>query len=405
MNLFHAGLPRRTLLGAGAAIVAAGSARAAAGPIRIGVLNDQSGPYADVNGPGSVAAARLAVEEFGGAALGMPVEVLAGDHQNKPDIALAIANRWFDEEGVDVAMDLANSAVALALQDVVRQRGKISIPVGAITSDLSGKACSPNAIQWAQDSWSNSVSLVRALMQKGIDSFYYITVDYAFGISIVTDGEREIQRLGGRFAGSIRHPTGTSDFSSYLLAAQASGAKAVVLANAGTDLITAIKQAHEFGLTDSQTLGAPNIYLTDIHALGLQMAQGLSYVTSWYWDMDEPSRAWAKKFYARIGKMPNDLQAAVYSATLHYLKGVAKSGTRDALQVIGAMRAMPVEDCFAKHGTIREDNKMVFDRYTARVKKPAESKADWDFLELTAKVPADQAFRPLSEGGCALVKT
>jgi branched-chain amino acid transport system substrate-binding protein len=395
---------RRALLGASAASLAVGRARAADKPIRIGVLNDQSGPYADVNGPGSVVAARLGVEAMGGSALGLPVEVLVGDHQNKPDIAVAIARKWFDEDGVDVVMDLANSAVALAMLDVVKQRNKISIPVGAITSELSGKSCSANSVQWAQDSWSNSVSTVRAFMEKGIKSFFYITVDYAFGIAIETDGKREIERLGGKFAGSVRHPTGTADYSSYLLQAQGSGAQVVVFANAGADTIAAIKQAHEFGLTPAQTLAAPNIYLTDIHALGLPMAQGLSYVTSWYWDMDDPSREWAKKFHAKIGKMPNDLQAAVCSATMHYLKGLAKSGTRESLATLAAMRALPVEDFFAKHGVIRADNKMVFDRYVARVKAPGESKGAWDYLALTGKVPAEQAFRPLADGGCPLVK-
>ncbi len=396
---------RRQLLLGATATAAAGfgrRARAAGAPIRIGVLNDQSGPYADINGPGSVVAARLAVEEFGPEVLGLPIEILVGDHQNKPDTAMTIARQWFAEGGVDVVADLANSAVALALQDLVRERDTISIPVGAITSELNGKFCSPNSLQWAQDSWSNSVPLIGELMKKGIDSFFYVTVDYAFGIAIEQDGKTEIERLGGKFLGSVRHPTGTTDFSSYLLSAQASGAKAIVLANAGSDLITALKQAGEFGIT--QTLSAPSIYLSEINGAGLEATQGLTYIESWYWDMDEPSRAWAKKFQAKLGKMPNNLQAAVYSCTLHYLKGLQKSGTRESLATIAAMKTMPVTDCFAKHGVIRADNKMVFDRYLARVKTPAESKGKWDYIKLGDTIPADRAFRPLAQSACPMVK-
>lgn len=399
-------LSRRALFGtaaaAGLTLVARPSR--AAGPIRIGVLADMSGPYADIGGPGSVVAARLAVQDFGGTVLGRPIEVLSADHQNKTDIGVGIARQWLGPDGVDLILDMGNSAIALALQGLVREADRIAIPVSAVTSDLSGKACSPNSIQWAQNNWSNAVALMRALRAAGKTTFFFVTVDYSFGLSLEADASAEILRSGGKVLGAVHHPLGISDFSSFLLQAQSSGADVVVFASAGADVVNAIRQAAEFGLTPKQTATAPSFYLSDVHGLGLPRGQGLVVVQSWYWDLSDATRAWAKRFYAQRNAMPNDIHAADYSAVTHWLHGIAKAGTDEAHAVIAAMKAMPVRDVFTDDGTIRADNKMVFSRYLMRVKTPGQSKAPWDLLELISKIPADQAFRPLGETGCPLGK-
>jgi branched-chain amino acid transport system substrate-binding protein len=393
-------LSRRALLGAALAVPSI-AARAAT-PFRIGVLVDESGPYHDIGGPGSAEAARMAAEDFGGTVLGRPIEIVTADHQNKTDIGVAIAREWLGPGGVGMILDMGNSAIALAVQGLVRDANRVAIPVSAVTSDLAGKACSPNSIQWAQNNWSNAVALMRALRTAGKRTFFFITVDYAFGISLQADAATEIKASGGRVVGSVRHPLNTSDFSSYLLAAQSSGADVVVFASAGNDVVTAIEQAAEFGLTPKQTATAPSFYLSDVHAIGLARGQGLVIVQSWYWDLNDASRAWAKRFYARRQRMPNDVQAADYSAVLHYLRGVATAGTMDGRAVIAAMRAAPVRDMFTQDGHIRADNKMVFSRDLMRVKAPAESHAPWDYLSLLATIPADQAFQPMGESGCTL---
>jgi branched-chain amino acid transport system substrate-binding protein len=403
------GLSRRTLLGtalaAGLTINPTRSRAADGAPIRIGVIGDQSGPYADVAGPGSVEAARLAAEDVGGKVLGRPVEVLAGDHQNKSDIGVAIAREWLGPGGVDMILDMGNSAIALAIQGIVRSANRVAIPVSAVTSDLSGKACSPNSIEWAQDNWSNSVALIRALRAAGRKTFFFVTVDYAFGIELESSATAEINRSGGKVVGSVHHSLDTTDFSSFLLQAQSSGADVVVFASAGANLITAIGQANEFGITAKQVVTAPSFYLSDVHAIGLERAQGLLLVQSWYWNLDDTTRAWAKRFFERRKRMPNDIHAADYSATLHYLRGIAKAGTDEAGAVIAAMRATPVNDIFTKSGVIRPDNKMVFNRYLTKVKTPQASKAPWDYLDVVATIPADQAFRSIAEAGCNFNKT
>ncbi len=395
-------LSRRVLLTGGLALAAA-PARAAE-PVRIGVLADMSGPYADIGGPGSVEAARMAVADFGGSVLGRPIEVLAADHQNKTDVGVSIAREWLGPRGVGLILDMGNSAIALALQGLVREANRVAIPVSAVTSDLTGKACSPNSIQWAQDNWSNGVALMRALRKAGKRTFFFVTVDYSFGISLENDAAAEVRRSGGQVVGAVRHPLNTTDFSTYLLKAQASGADVVVFASAGTDTVTAIEQAHEFGLTPRQVLTAPSFYLSTAHAIGLEKAQGLQVMQSWYWDLTDATRAWAKRFYASRQSMPNDVHAADYSAVGHYLKAVAKVGGLDGRAVIAAMRAAPIHDVFTADGRIREDNKMVFTRDLMRVKAPAESKGPWDLLALVGTIPPDQAFRPVSEGGCPFVK-
>ncbi len=400
-------LSRRALLGAAAAsglTLIARPAAAAGAPIRIGVLADMSGPYADIGGPGSTLAAKMAVEDFGGTVLGRPIEVLSADHQNKTDIGVGIARQWLGPDGVDLILDMGNSAIALALQGLVRDADRIAIPVSAVTSDLAGKACSPNSIQWAQNNWSNGVALMRALRAAGKTTFFFVTVDYSFGLSLEADASAEIVRSGGKVLGAVHHPLGISDFSSFLLQAQSSGADVVVFASAGADVVNAIRQAAEFGLTPKQTVTAPSFYLSDVHGLGLQRGQGLVVVQSWYWDLSDATRAWAKRFFAQRNRMPNDIHAADYSAVTHWLRAMQKAGTDEALAVLAAMRAMPVRDVFTDDGVIRADNKMVFSRYLMRVKTPAASKAPWDYLELISKIPADQAFRPLGESGCPLGK-
>jgi branched-chain amino acid transport system substrate-binding protein len=399
-------LSRRAVVaaGVGAGFALAPPARAAT-PLRIGVLVDMSGAYSDIGGAGAVTAAQMAVADFGSSVLGRPIEVLSADHQNKTDVGVAIAREWLGPKQVALILDMGNSAIALAVQGLVRDADRVAIPVSAVTSDLSGPACSPNSIQWAQDNWSNGVALMRALRAAGKQTFFFITVDYSFGLSLEADARAAIERSGGKVVGAVRHPLNTSDFSAYLLQAQASGAEVVVFASAGTDTVTAIEQAHEFGLTPRQALTAPSFYLTTAHAIGLERAQGLLVMQSWYWDMNDATRAWAKRFQARIGRMPNDVNAADYSAVGHYLRAVATAGTDEGRAVIAAMRAAPVDDLFTRDGRIRDDNKMVFTRYLMRVKTPADSHGPWDLLATVAAIPPDQAFRPMNEGGCPLVKT
>ena len=395
--------PRRALLGAGVGLAAAGRARAAE-PFRIGVLADMSGAYADVSGAGSVVAARLAVADFGAQVLGRPIEVVSADHLNKTDVGVAIAREWLGPGKVNLILEIGNSAVALALQTLVREADRVAIPVSAVTSDLTGKACSPNSIHWAQDNWSNGVGLMRAVLASGKRTFFFVTVDYSFGLSLEADAAGAIAKAGGKVLGRVRHPLNTTDFSSYLLQAQTSGAEVVVFASAGHDAVTAIEQAHEFGLTPKQVLAAPSFYLSTAHAIGLAKAQGLLVMQSWYWDTNDETRAWAQRFFRARQRMPNDCHAADYSATLHYLRAVAQTGTNAGRTVIAAMRAAPVVDVFTKDGRIRPDNKMVFTRDLMRVKAPAQSKGEWDLLELIGTVPPDQGFRPLGEGGCPMVK-
>jgi branched-chain amino acid transport system substrate-binding protein len=349
-----------------------------------------------------VKAARMAIEDYGGTALGRKIELLVADHQNKVDVGMAIAREWYDEKGVRAIFDITNSGVALALQDLAKARKRLVIFDSASSSDLTGKACSPNGFQWNADNWSNGVSLMRLLIQDKRDSFFFITADYAFGASLEADARAAIAAAGGTTVGAVRAPLNTADFSSYLLSAQASGAKVVVLANTGADLSTALKQANEFGLTPAQYIATPITYLSDVNALGLPIAHGLVFMQSWYWDLDEATRAFAGRFFARTKRMPNDNQAALYSSVLHYLEAVKAAGTDDAAAVAAAMRAAPIRDVFTGHGIVRADGRVVYDRYLVRVKEPAESKYPWDYLTILARIPADSAFRPLGTTGCRM---
>ena len=368
----------------------------------IGVMNDESGPYADLAGPGSVEIARMAVEDFGGAVLGKPVELLAADHQNKVDVGLAIARKWYDEQGARAIFDITNSGVALAIQALAKERNRLVIFDSASSSDLTGKACSPNGIQWNADNWSNGVALMRLLIREKLDSFFFITADYAFGASLEADARNAIAKAGGTVVGGVRSPLNTADFSSYLLDAQASKAKVIVFAITGADLSNALKQANEFKLAPAQYLATPITYLSDVNALGLPVAHDLTFMQSWYWDLNDETRAFSKRFYARRQRMPNDNQVALYSSVRHYLEAVATAGTDDTGAVTKAMRAAPIHDIFTDHGTIRPDGRVLYDRYLTRVKTPAESKYPWDYLTVVAKIPAAEAFRPPGAGGCTL---
>jgi branched-chain amino acid transport system substrate-binding protein len=378
------------------------SAQGAGEPLRIAVLNDQTGPYADLAGPGSVHAARMAVADFGASVLGRPIEVLVGDHQNKPDVGLSLVREWFGPGRVSMVMDFANSAVSLGAQPLARQFDKIAVHVSSTSSDITGKGCSPNSFQWAQTTYADAAALFQPLLRAGKKTYFFVTVDYVFGLSTEADATRAITAGGGRVVGSVKHPLNTADFGSYLMSATTSRAEVVVIASSGSDMANAVKQAAEFGLTRRQSVVTPICYLTDVHALGLQAAQGLQFVQSWYWDLDEASRDWAKRFSGRTGRMPTDLQAAAYSAALHYLRGVKAAGSADTQPVLAAMRSTPVQDMYTRNGRIQANGKMVFDLYLMRVKSPDQSKAAWDYFETVARVPAAESFPSAEASGCPL---
>jgi len=325
-------------------------------------------------GPGSVEMARMAIEDFGGAVLGKPIELLVADHQNKVDVGLAVARQWYDERGVRAIFDITNSGVALAIQDLAKSRDRLVIFDSASSSDLTGKACSPNGVQWNADNWSNGVALMRLLIREKLDSFFFITADYAFGASLEADARDAIAKAHGTVVGAVRSPLNTADFSSYLIAAQGSKAKVIVFAITGADLSNALKQASEFKLAPSQYLATPITYLSDVNALSLDVAQGLTFMQSWYWDLEDRTREFAKRFYARRGRMPNDNQVALYSSVRHYLEAVAKAGTDETAAVMEAMRAAPIHDVFTDNGTVRADGRVLYDRYLMRVRTPAESR-------------------------------
>jgi len=373
------------------------------GVVKIGVLNDQSGIYADLAGPGSVEAARMAIEDFGGSVLGKKIELLSGDHQNKADIGAAIARSWFDRDGVDVIVDFSNSSVGLAVQALAKQKNKITL-IAAASSDFTGKACTATSAQWVYTSRTNGYGLAKTLTEKKLDTWFLVTVDYAFGHAFADDIRRAVRENGGTVVGEVRHPLGTSDLSSFLLQAQSSKAKVIAIVNAGGDMTTTIKQAAEFGISSQATMVAPIVFLTDVHAMGLQTAQGLQFFTAFYWDRDEASRNWSKRFFERRRAMPTMTQAGIYSATLHYLKAVAAANTDSAPEVMAKMRELPVNDIFTSNGTVREDGQMIHDMYLVEVKKPEESKGPWDYYKVLATIPGKQLFKPLSESDCPLVK-
>jgi branched-chain amino acid transport system substrate-binding protein len=370
--------------------------------IKIGVLNDQSGLYADLGGPGSVTAARMAVDDAGGSVLGKPVEIVFADHQNKADVGVAVARRWFENEQVDMAIGFDNSAVALGVEQLAFEHNRIAIAGAVGSAAFTGKSCTPNEASWIYDSYALTTSLAKSTVAAGGDTWFFITVDYAFGHSLEADATAAVQTAGGKVLGSVRHPLNTSDFSSYLLQAQASGAKVVALANGGGDMVNAIKQANEFGLTRKQSMVALLIFISDVNSMQLQTAQGLKFVTAFYWDRDQESRAWSRRFFEKQGRMPTMAQASVYSAVRHYLTAIAAAGTDDAKAVMAKMRELPVNDFYVRNGRLREDGRLVHDMYFAQVKTPSESREPWDYYKILGVIPGDQAFRPLAEGGCPL---
>ncbi|MSQ65953.1 MAG: ABC transporter substrate-binding protein [Limnohabitans sp.] len=400
--------PVKTLLAALlGAIGLNASAQISDGIVKIGVLNDMSGLYADITGPGSVVAAKMAVEDYlKSSKSSLKIEVISADHQNKADIGSNIARQWYDTDKVDMITDVPNSAVGLAVNQVTREKGKIHVNTGAATVDLTGKFCSPNTIHWLFDTWMLANGTGKAVVQHGGTSWFFLTSDYAFGLALERDTEAVILKNGGKVLGKVRHPLSTQDFSSFLLQAQASKAKVIGLANAGGDTTNAIKQAYEFGIVKGgQTLAGLLVFLNDVHSLGLEKAQGLYLTETFYWDLNEQTRAWSKRFAAlHNGRYPSMDQAGVYSAVLHYLKAVDAAKTDDGTKVAQKMKDLPTDDILFGKGIVRKDGRKLHPAYLFEVKKPTESKYPYDYYKLLATIPADQAFRPMSEGDCPLVK-
>ncbi|MBY5333833.1 ABC transporter substrate-binding protein [Rhizobium leguminosarum] len=375
------------------------------GKVKIGILNDQSGVYADFGGKSSVEAAKMAVEDFGGKVLDVPVEIVDADHQNKADIASNIARQWYDTEQVDAIMELTTSSVALAVQAIAKEKKKIDIVTGAATTDLTGKACSPYGFHWAYDTHALAVGTGGALVKQGGDSWFFLTADYAFGYSLEQQTSDYVKASGGTVVGAVRHPLSSQDFSSFLLQAQSSGAKVIGLANAGLDTSNAIKQAAEFGITQGgQHLAALLFTLAEVHGLGLDAAQGLTLTEGYYWNHDDESRAFAKKFFARTGKMPNMIHTGTYSAVTQYLKAVQKAGTDETEAVAKQLHEMPVDDVFGRGGTVGANGRMIHDMYLLQVKKPSESKEPWDYFNVLATIPGKEAYIDPAKSGCDLVK-
>ncbi|MBR0756712.1 ABC transporter substrate-binding protein [Bradyrhizobium jicamae] len=373
--------------------------------VKIGVLTDMAGVTADVTGKGSLVAAEMAVREIGGSVLGKPVQIIAADHQHKPDIGTGIARQWFDVDGVDAIVDVPNSGVALAIQGLAREKKRIVLYSGAGTTALTNEQCSPYGVHWTYDTYALSHGTASAVVKAGGNSWFFLAADYAFGQQLQKDASDVITAAGGKVAGGVRHPLNTPDFSSFLLSAQSSGAKVIGIANAGSDTINAMKQANEFGIVKGgQNLAAMILFLQDIHTLGLEAAQGTYLTTASYWDLNEATRAWSKEFLAKTGMPPSMLQAGVYGAVRHYLKAVAKAGTDDADKVAAAMRELPIDDVFSQDAKLREDGRVTRTMYLARVKKPSESKYPWDYLEIVRPIPPEETVWPLAESKCPLVK-
>jgi branched-chain amino acid transport system substrate-binding protein len=390
-----------------AALFAAASASAQISDdvVKIGVLTDMSSLYSDATGKGSVIAAEMAAADFGGKVKGKPIEVIAADHQNKPDVGSNIARSWYDTEKVDTIVDVPTSSIALAVQKITQEKDKVFLMSGPGSSDLTGPACSPNGIHWTYDTYALSHVAGKAMVERGENTWFFITADYAFGHALERDASDVVTSSGGKVLGAVRAPLNTADFSSFLLQAQASKAKVIGLANAGGDTQNAIKQAAEFGLQQSgQKLLALLFQITDTHSIGLAAAQGMILTEGFYWDLNDETRAFSKRYLEKAGHMPTMIQAGVYSAVTHYLKAIDATGSDAAKTVIAKMKATPINDFFARNGHIREDGRMVHDMYLVQVKTPAESKSEWDVYKILATIPGDQAYRPLAEGGCPLVK-
>lgn len=372
--------------------------------VKIGVLTDLSGVYSDVGGQGTIIAAKMAVEDFGGKVDGAPIEIVSADHQNKADIGALAARQWYDTGHVDAIVGMNNSSVGLAVVEVARKENKIAINAGAGTTALTNDHCAPTSVHYTYDTYALAHGTAKAVVAHGGDSWYFLTADYSFGKALEKDVSAVVKASGGKVLGSSRHPLNTSDFSSYLLSAQTSGAKIIGLANAGNDTVNAIKAAHEFHLTDKQKLAGLLVFIQDIHSLGLNVAQGLYITTGFYWDRNDETRAWSKRFYERAGKMPSMNHAGTYSAVRHYLEAVRAAGTDSTDDVMKHMKSAPVNDFFSHGGVIRPDGRMIHDMYLVQVKTPEESKYPWDYYKIIATIPQAEAFQPLAQSTCHLVK-
>ena len=387
------------------AVSAAAQAQIAKDTIKIGVLADMSSLYADLGGPGSTEAAKMAVADFGGTIGGKKIEVISADHQNKPDVGAAIARQWFDQDGVDMITDLTTSSVALAVQEVARAKNKAVLISGAASSDLTGKSCAPTSIHWTYDTVALANGTGSAVVKAGGDTWFFITADYAFGHALERDTATIVKASGGKVLGQVRHPLNSSDFSSFLLQAQASGAKVIGLANAGGDTVNSIKQAAEFGIVSGgQKLAGLLVFLTDVKSLGLKTANGLQLTEAFYWDQNDETRAFSKKFSEKMGRPPTMVQAGDYAAVMHWLEAVKATDSLDGLTVIKKMKETPVNDFMTKNGKIREDGRLVRDMYLFEVKKPEESKGDWDLYKLIRTIPGEEAYKRPGGNECPLVK-
>lgn len=400
---------KKTLVGAVAALaLSAGTASAqfSDNKVKIGVLTDLSGTYSDLAGQGSVIAAQMAIEDFGGKLNGAPIELVSADHQNKADIASSIARKWYDTEQVDAIFDLVTTAAAVAVREVSREKGKIDMNSGAGSTVLTNDKCSATGFHWTYDVYAMAVGTGNAVVKQGGDSWFFLTADYAFGHDLEAQTAKVVKANGGTVKGSVRHPFPNADFSSFLLQAQASGSKIIGLANAGSDTINAIKQAKEFGITQAgQSLAGLLVFISDVHSLGLDTAQGMMLTTGYYWDRDDASRAFAKRWSEKMkGRMPTMVHAGVYSSVLHYLRSVEKAKTDEGVKVAEQIRTLPIKDFFAVNGKVRADGRMVHDMYLAQVKKPSEAKGPWDYYNILRTIPGDEAFKPLADSTCALVK-
>ncbi len=391
------------------ALATCGSAMAQEKAIKIGVLNDQSGLYADITGPNSVVAAQMAVEDSGMVAKGWKIEVVSGDHQNKPDVGVNIARQWFDRDKVDVIVDVPTSSVGLAVNNVVKEKNGVYLNSGTGSSDLTNSQCSPNTVHWAYDTYMLANGTGSALVKNGGDTWFFLTADYAFGSALERDTTNAVTALGGKVIGSVRPPLNTPDFSSFLLQAQSSKAKVIGLANAGGDTINAIKQASEFGITaGGQKLAGLLMFITDVHSLGLKVASGLNYTTSFYWDLNDNTRGFSKRFQEKVKNkaMPTMVQAGVYASLIHYFKVLDAAGgnSRDGIKIVEAMKAMPTDDIIFGKGSIQPNGRKIHPAYLLEVKKPGESKGPWDYMKVVSTIPADQAFTPIEKSACPMLK-
>lgn len=372
--------------------------------VKIGVLDDMSGPYAENTGPGDVAAVKFAIADFGGSVLGKPIELVSADFQSKVDVGVGIARRWYDDENVDLIVGIPNSAIALALVKVAEDKNRIVMPTAAATSELTGKSCGSHSIHWIYDTYGQGKTIVNALSKQGGDTWFFITVDYAFGLAVEADATGFIKAAGGKVLGSARHPLNSSDFSSYVVQAQTSKAKGLMFANGGNDIINGVKQAAEFGLVkQGMRISAPLMQFPDVHGVGLKVAQGLLMASPFYWDMNPQARAFSDRFTKEMGRPPSFIQAGTYGAVLHYLKAVKAAGSDEAKAVLAKMKELPINDFMTKDGSVRADGRVIRDMYLMQVKTPEESKGEWDLAKIIATVPGNEAFRPLGEGGCPLV--